>query len=271
MPELPEVEITRRGIAPHLVGRTIASLVVRERRLRWPVPEGLEQRLVGLVLTAVERRGKYLLLRSREGGLIVHLGMSGSLRIVHHGEVPSRHDHLDLRLSDGACLRLRDPRRFGCFLWAEGDPLAHPLLAELGPEPFDPRFSGDHLHHQAAGRRTAVKSFLMDSRVVVGVGNIYANEALFLAGIDPRRSAGRISLRRYQLLASCVREVLRSAIEHGGTTLRDFVDGGGNPGYFQRELLVYGKSGGPCRGCGEPLRSARIGQRSTFYCPRCQR
>jgi formamidopyrimidine-DNA glycosylase len=271
VPELPEVETTRRGIEPHLLGRRIAEVRVRERRLRWPVPEGLEALLRGQTVRRVGRRAKYLLIGTDSGTLILHLGMSGSLRVLHAAQPAGRHDHLDMLLDDGRCLRLRDPRRFGAALWHPTGSDEHPLLQHLGPEPLGPDFDGDHLHRNAIGRRIAVKLLIMDSRVVVGVGNIYANEALFLAGIDPRRACHRISRERYRRLARCLREVLQHAIFQGGTTLRDFSREDGRPGYFALSLNVYGRAGAPCPGCGAPISQRRIGQRSTFFCGRCQR
>lgn len=271
MPELPEVETTRRGIAPHLVGRCIAGTVVREPRLRWPVSEGLEARLAGQRIEAVERRAKYLLLRTLSGTLIVHLGMSGSLRVIPAATGARTHDHLDLILDDGNCLRLRDPRRFGAVLWTEQDPQAHPLLASLGPEPLTNGFDGRYLFRLSRGRRVAVKSFIMNARVVVGVGNIYANESLFRAGIDPRRAAGRIARERYDRLAEMIKMVLAEAIGFGGTTLRDFVREDGRPGYFSASLKVYGRADEPCPSCGQPLRMIRLGQRATIFCGQCQR
>ncbi|QXP86526.1 bifunctional DNA-formamidopyrimidine glycosylase/DNA-(apurinic or apyrimidinic site) lyase [Methylococcus capsulatus] len=271
MPELPEVETTRRGIAPHIAGRRIVDVRVREARLRWPVPADLGETLTGRRLTDVRRRGKYLLLDFDEGTLIAHLGMSGSLRICKPGFPPRKHDHVDLVFEGDICLRYHDPRRFGCLLWTAEPPERHPLLAALGPEPLDKAFDGAHLHRLAAGRNTAVKSFIMDSRVVAGVGNIYANEALFRAGIHPARPAGKISLARYRNLGEHIAEVLAASIEQGGTTLRDFVNESGAPGYFKQVLRVYDRAGQPCRVCGEPIRCMRLGQRATYYCPRCQR
>lgn len=271
MPELPEVETTRRGIEPFVLGQSVARLVVRERRLRWPVPLDLAEKLEGREILRLDRRGKYLLFAVDGGALVAHLGMSGSLRVAARDAPVKKHDHIDILLGSGACLRYHDPRRFGCLLWAEGDPLAHPLLAELGPEPLAPGFTGAYLHSAARGRETPVKTLIMDGRLVVGVGNIYANEALFRAGIDPRRAAGKVSLQRYERLAEAIREVLQQAIAQGGTTLRDFVNASGKPGYFQQTLAVYGREGEPCRICGGPIRAVRLGQRSTFYCPRCQR
>lgn len=271
MPELPEVETARRGIAPHLEGRQVTGVVVRQRQLRWPIPKGLGQTLAGQILQAVRRRGKYLLLDFEEGSLILHLGMSGSLRIVPCGTPPGKHDHVDIAFSGDRCLRLTDPRRFGAVLYTRDDPARHPLLAELGPEPLEVDFDGTHLHERSRGRRLAVKAFIMDSKVVVGVGNIYASEALFLAGIHPRRPAGRISAARYDTLARTIREVLTAAINAGGTTLRDFTDSEGRPGYFARQLHVYGREGEPCPRCGTTIRQETIGQRSSYYCPACQR
>ncbi len=270
MPELPEVETTRRGIEPALRGRRVKQVVVRERRLRWPVPETLDSLLAGRRVGAVERRGKYLVLRTTNGALIVHLGMSGSLRMVPAGSAPGPHDHVDLVLGRRA-LRYRDPRRFGCLLWAAGDPLEHPLLRGLGVEPLEPEFDGALLHARSRGRRLAVKAFIMDASVVVGVGNIYASESLFSAGIHPQRPAGRISRERYGRLAVAIRRVLQDAIDAGGTTLRDFTGAGGEPGWFSRELRVYGREREPCVRCGAAIRRRVIGQRSSFYCPRCQR
>jgi formamidopyrimidine-DNA glycosylase len=271
MPELPEVETTRRGIAPHLVGRRVVGVAVRNPRLRWPVPPQLASELSGHQVVGVDRRGKYLLLRIGLGTLIAHLGMSGSLRILPARTPAGAHDHVDLVLDDGRALRLTDPRRFGCLLWTRGDPLRHPLLAALGPEPFDAAFSGDYLFRRTRGRRLAVKALLMDGRVVAGVGNIYANESLFFAGIHPGRPAGRIGLARYDKLSAAVRDVLQEAIRAGGTTLRDFVGGDGQPGYFGQQLRVYEREGEPCGGCGDSIRRRVIGQRASYFCPRCQR
>lgn len=272
MPELPEVETTRRGIAPHLTGRQVQAVIVREPRLRWPVDPALARELTGRAIASVRRRGKYLLLGTDGGTLILHLGMSGSLRILPADTAPGKHDHLDIVLDDGRCLRLRDPRRFGAAFWTREDPERHARLRGLGPEPLDPeRFHGDYLYAASRGRRQAVKTFLMDSRVVVGVGNIYANEALFVAGIRPTVAAGRISRQRYLRLADAITEVLARAIEAGGTTLRDFLDSEGKPGYFRQQLLVYGRGGEPCSQCGTTLSEVRLGQRATTYCSRCQR
>lgn len=274
MPELPEVETTRRGIAPHVEGRVITEVVVRQPRLRVPVPGDLVERLVGARIGALSRRAKYLLLPlvdgEATGTLLWHLGMSGSLRIARLGELPRKHDHLDLVLDDGALLRYHDPRRFGFVDWLAGSVEQDPRLARLGPEPLSDAFDGVRLHRLSRGRRVAVKPFLMDNAVVVGVGNIYASEALFLAGIDPRRAAGRISAERYARLAAAAKEVLAAAITQGGTTLRDFVGGTGEPGYFKQRLNVYGRHGQPCRRCGAELRLVTLGQRASVYCPHCQ-
>jgi formamidopyrimidine-DNA glycosylase len=271
MPELPEVETTRRGIAPHITGRTVARVLVREPRLRWPVPLELIRQLPGQTITAVGRRGKYLLLETAAGTVLAHLGMSGSLRLIDAENRPGTHDHVDIVFTDGRALRLRDPRRFGSLLWTTRAPEEHPLLRDLGPEPLNRDFSGDYLFMAARRRTVAVKQFIMNSHVVVGVGNIYANEALFLAGIHPRRAAGRISRARYHQLAAAIRRVLNESITAGGTTLRDFLNGVGEPGYFGVYLRVYSRGGEPCRQCARAIREIRQGQRSTFYCPACQK
>lgn len=271
MPELPEVETTRRGIQPHVEGHRVAAVVTRNGRLRWPVPEALAHELPGRTIEAVGRRAKYLLLRAGDHHVILHLGMSGRLRVVDHTLPPLAHDHVDIVLDSGRALRLNDSRRFGAVLWWAGDPALHPLLGHLGPEPLSDDFTPDYLHRAARGRRAAVKAFIMDSRIVVGVGNIYATEALFLAGIHPHRPAGRISLHRFAALHGAIRDVLADAIARGGTTLRDYAGADGSPGFFQLDLRAYGRAGGACRRCGKTLRRAVIGQRASVYCPRCQR
>ncbi len=271
MPELPEVETTRRGVAPHLEGRKVTQVLVREPRLRWPIPSTLAERLIGQTLRQVSRRGKYLLFGFPRGTLIVHLGMSGSLRIVPRDSAPQKHDHFDLLMSGGQCLRLRDPRRFGAVLWTEAPPETHPLLAHLGPEPLNKDFDGNHLYQQGRRRKVSIKQLIMDSKIVVGVGNIYANESLFRAGIHPGRASNRISEPRYERLATEIKSVLQAAILQGGTTLRDFQREDGQPGYFAQELQVYGKAGEPCPVCGTTLKASTQGQRSTTHCPRCQR
>ncbi len=270
MPELPEVETTRRGIAPHLLGRRVTALVVRQSQLRWPITDAVGEGLVGRVIDRVERRAKYLLLCNSAGTALIHLGMSGSLRVLSDAVPVRPHDHVDIALEDGQLLRFNDPRRFGSLLW-QAPGTTHPLLAGLGPEPFSDEFTGDYLYRRAAGRSAAVKHFLMDQGIVVGVGNIYAAEALFRAGIDPRRAAGRVSRERYGMLVVFVRQILQAAIDRGGTTLRDFLKPDGEPGYFEQELNVYGREHEGCKVCGHPIRSVRLGQRSSFFCGRCQR
>lgn len=270
MPELPEVETTRRGIAPHLEGQRVSRVLVRERRLRWPIPEDLDVRLSGQRIEAVERRAKYLLIQAERGTLIGHLGMSGNLRLVPVGTPAAKHEHVDIELESGLALRYTDPRRFGALLWSD-DPLNHELLLKLGPEPLTDLFDGERLYQLSRGRSMAVKPFIMDNAVVVGVGNIYATEALFAAGIDPRRAAGSISRARYMALALEIKRILAHAIERGGTTLRDFIGGDGQPGYFQQELFAYGRGGQFCKVCGSTLREVKLGQRASVYCPRCQR
>jgi formamidopyrimidine-DNA glycosylase len=269
MPELPEVETTRRGIAPHIEHQRISGARVRQPQLRWPVPD-LARLLTGQRVNAVERRAKYLLLRCEHGCLILHLGMSGSLRIVTSDSAPRRHDHIDL-LFGKQCLRFHDPRRFGALLWTDADPLAHPRLRDLGPEPLSTTFDGAWLEGAAKGRRVAIKNLVMDGKVVVGVGNIYASEALFRAGIHPLRACHRVSRRRLDLLVAEIKAVLTQAIERGGTTLRDFVNESGEPGYFAQELLVYGRAGEPCKRCATIIKTRQIGQRASAYCPGCQR
>jgi formamidopyrimidine-DNA glycosylase len=271
MPELPEVETTRRGIAPHLLDRRVTRMIVRQPRLRWPIPHELPSLLKGRKVCGVERRGKYLLIRFRHGHLLIHLGMSGSLRVLDATVPPHKHDHVDLCLSGGQCLRLRDPRRFGAVLWTAEPPGEHPLLSPLGPEPLDGEFDGAYLHRLGSSRRCAVKNLIMESRILVGVGNIYASESLFRAGIHPSRASNRISIQRYQRLAQAIREVLTEAIAQGGTTLRDFQQEDGRPGYFAQRLQVYGHAGEPCPRCGSAISCRVIGQRSSFYCGHCQR
>ncbi|ALP54673.1 hypothetical protein Tel_00395 [Candidatus Tenderia electrophaga] len=271
MPELPEVETTRSGIAPNVEGRAVAEVVLRRRKLRYPVPRALLVELPGQVIEQVERRAKYLLLRSAAGTVLIHLGMSGSLRLMAAATPAEKHDHIDIVLDNGQALRLRDPRRFGAVLWLSGDPLQHRLLASLGPEPLSEGFDADYLYQRSRRRKQAVKQFIMDSHTVVGVGNIYASEALFRAGIRPQLAAGRLSRLRCEALVAAIKAVLGLAIEQGGTTLRDFVDGGGKPGYFKQRLQVYGRVGEPCLQCEKPIKQLRQGQRASYYCPACQR
>lgn len=271
MPELPEVETTRRGLAPHLVGATVADVVVRHPQLRWPVPADLPRLLRGHTILALHRRAKYLLVEFERGALILHLGMSGSLRILPAQTPPEKHDHFDLVLSNGMLMRLRDPRRFGAVLWHEGDISDHPLLAALGPEPLGKDFDAAHLYQATRKKTAAIKLVIMDNHVVVGVGNIYANEALFRAGIKPQLAAGKLSRERCARLVEEIRATLTEAIALGGSTLRDFVNSDGQPGYFQQSYWVYGRAGEPCRRCGSLIKQIKQGQRSSFYCPHCQR
>jgi formamidopyrimidine-DNA glycosylase len=276
MPELPEVETTRRGLAPLVEHHRILRAVVRHRGLRQPVPRGLEQRLAGARVRTLSRRGKYLLFdcetAAREPGtLLVHLGMSGRLWLVDAQTAPEKHDHFDLVVDSGSVIRLRDPRRFGLVLWLKGDPLAHPLLSTIGPEPLTANFDGAVLYRETRSRSAAIKLVIMDGHVVAGVGNIYANEALFRAGIDPRTPAQRVSRRRCDALAQEIRAVLGEAIEAGGSSLRDYVGSDGMAGHFQNRFFVYGRSGESCMRCGTAIRELRQGQRATCYCPQCQK
>ena len=269
MPELPEVETTRRGIEPHVINRRVKSVLVRQPKLRWPVSPELGQVVTGQVINSVSRRGKYLLLETRIGRIMIHLGMSGSLRIVPLNTEAGKHDHVDF-VFETDILRFRDPRRFGSIFWLPGTD-GHELINDLGPEPLEDEFDVDYLWAVSRGKRVAVKLFMMNSRVVVGVGNIYANEALYLAGIRPDRPAGTISKARYRKLVLAVKHILTEAITSGGTTLRDFVKEDGSPGYFQQKLSVYGRGGLPCKHCQRQLREIRLGQRTTVFCTRCQR
>ncbi|MHB8345817.1 MAG: bifunctional DNA-formamidopyrimidine glycosylase/DNA-(apurinic or apyrimidinic site) lyase [Acidiferrobacterales bacterium] len=270
MPELPEVETTRRGIAPHLLGRCVRSVVIRNPNLRWKVPVALARELPGQTLHAVERRAKYLLLRADSGTVIIHLGMSGSLRIVACTTPAERYDHVDFVLSGGKCLRLRDPRRFGAVLWTHASPASHVLLRDIGPEPLEDGFSGTYLYARTRRRKIAARDLLLNTRIVAGIGNIYANEALFGAGIRPGRRAGRLSRAECDRLVGTIRTTLTDAIDAGGTTLRDFRNADGRPGYFQTVLAVYGQAGKPCPRCATPIRALRCGQRRAFFCPHCQ-
>ena len=269
MPELPEVEVTRRGLAPQLTGRTISGVAVRESRLRWPVSRDVLA-LAGRTVKSIRRRGKYLLVDCGDGHLILHLGMSGSLRVLPPETPPGKHDHFDLLLGDRV-LRLRDPRRFGAVLWTSGATEAHPLLAHLGVEPLSRSLDAKRLHALTRAHRTAIKHFLMDARRIVGVGNIYAAESLFRAGINPRRQARRLSLENCEKLAAAIKHTLRAAIRAGGSTLRDFAGADGAAGYFQQRHWVYDRAGQKCRRCGALIRKLSQGQRSTYYCPTCQK
>jgi formamidopyrimidine-DNA glycosylase len=271
MPELPEVETTRRGVAPHVEGHKVTAVRIYDHRLRWPVPSDLAKRLVGRKIDRVERRSKYLLFRVGRATLIIHLGMTGSLRVYQRAPARRPHDHVDFDFDNDVTLRYHDPRRFGAVLWAQGTTAAHPLLAHLGPEPLMPDFDAAYLYAATRNRRTGIKQVIMDSQVVVGVGNIYANEALFRAGIRPTRSANRIAPQRMARLVEAIRDTLTEAIAQGGSTLRDYVDSDGRPGDFQLGYHVYGRSGLACRTCSGPISTTRTGGRATFYCARCQR
>jgi formamidopyrimidine-DNA glycosylase len=276
VPELPEVEITRRGLATHLTGLVIADVEIRNGSLRWPIPKNLPRLLRGQTICSLRRRAKYLLMDCGNGTLILHLGMSGSLRILPENTPAGKHEHFDLVLNNGTLMRLRDPRRFGAVLWHRGDVRKHKLLARLGPEPLgdescENEFDASYLYQSTHGRSVKIKQCIMDNHIVVGVGNIYANEALFRAGIKPQLAAGKLSLPRCAKLVAEIRATLAEAIDLGGSSLRDFVDTSGNPGYFQQQYWVYGRGGEPCRRCGSPIKQFRQGQRSSFYCGICQR
>jgi formamidopyrimidine-DNA glycosylase len=275
MPELPEVETTRRGLAPHVEGRRIQAVTLRRPDLRWPIPPEVARELPGQRIDAVRRRAKYLLMDTAAGSAVLHLGMSGSLRVLPATTPVGAHDHVDIALDgergrSGRVLRFTDPRRFGCLLWQPVGQV-HPLLQGLGPEPLSDAFDGDYLFALSRSRRAPVKTFLMDQAVVVGVGNIYAAESLFRAGISPLRAAGKVSRERYVALAAAVKDILAYAITRGGTTLRDFLDPDGAPGYFEQELSAYGRGGEPCPRCGRAMKQAAIGQRTTVWCGYCQR
>lgn len=270
MPELPEVETTLRGISPHLVGKVVREVIVRDSRLRWPVADSIHE-LEGARINSGTRRGKYLLFGSPRGTLLLHLGMSGSLRISDPSAPWKKHDHLALTMAQGRQVRLHDPRRFGAALWIEGDPAEHPLLCDLGVEPLDKAFTPELLKAACQGRSAPIKAVIMDSHNVVGVGNIYACEALFMAGIRPDKPAGKVPLPRLAALVAAIKEVLAASIELGGTTLRDFVNEKGEPGYFQQTLRVYDREGEPCRKCGTKVRRIVMSNRSTFFCPKCQK
>lgn len=271
MPELPEVETTRKGITPHICGQKLTQVNIRQPNLRWPVSENLAYRLQGQTLLNIERRAKYLLFQFPCGYLLIHLGMSGSLRIVPYNSVIAKHDHIDICFESQQILRYTDPRRFGAVLWLGTAPLQHKLLRNLGPEPLSEDFNAQHLYQYSRNKKQAIKQFLMDQKIVTGVGNIYANEALYSSGINPKTQAGRIAQQRYQKLVAVVKQVLQQAIAEGGTTLRDFVGGDGKPGYFKQQLHVYGRGGEPCHGCQETLVEIRLSGRSSVYCRHCQR
>lgn len=270
MPELPEVEVTRMGIEPHIKDRQVTDIIVRNSRLRWPIPQELSE-LIGQTVVKVERRAKYLLIKSDAGTAILHLGMSGKLCVVPQDTPIQKHDHVDIVFDSGIILRYNDPRRFGALLWHTDPDSDHSVLRNLGPEPFDEVFCGDYLYQLSRGKKCSIKQFVMDNKIVVGVGNIYANEALFKAGILPKRAAGTIAKKRFEMLAPIIIETLKKAIAQGGTTLKDFAQADGKPGYFAQELLVYGRKGLPCLKCEEPLSEIKLGQRSTVFCENCQR
>jgi formamidopyrimidine-DNA glycosylase len=269
MPELPEVETSRRGIEPHIVGSKVSRVTIRNRRLRWSISKAVDRNLPGATITSVTRRAKYLLINTGVGSAILHLGMSGSVFIVDRDTPAGVHDHVDIDFDSGKTLRFRDPRRFGSLHWSK-NPLQHKLLKSLGPEPLEDSFDGDHLWQKSRGRRVSIKQFIMNAHIVVGVGNIYASESLFLAGINPKRAAGRVSRQRYAKLAVVIKDVLGKAIKAGGTTLRDFYGGDGEPGYFAQQLEVYDRDGEHCRYCDTVIHAIVQGQRSTFYCKQCQ-
>ena len=271
MPELPEVETTLRGIAPHLTGRPVADVIIRNANLRWPIPQALPVLLRGQAIRHLQRRAKYLLIHFDHGTLILHLGMSGSLRILTTQAAPDKHDHFDLILANGVIMRLRDPRRFGAILWHEGEIGTHPLFEKLGPEPLLENFSGEYLYQATRKRSAAIKLLIMDNHIVVGVGNIYANEALFRAGIKPQLAAGKLSRLRCDKLVEEIRATLNESIALGGSSLRDYVDSDGKQGYFQQHYWVYGRANEACRNCGRPIKLIKQGQRSSFYCSTCQK
>ena len=271
MPELPEVETTRSGIEPHIKNQQISAITIYNHSLRWPIPKDLPALARRKKILAVTRRGKYLLLKLSNGTIIMHLGMSGSLRISSIEKPLKKHDHFVLSIASGKQLRLNDPRRFGCVLWWDGDLSDHPLLSSLGPEPLEALFTAEYLHNSCHSRKVTIKQHIMNSKVVVGVGNIYASESLFRAGINPKRKAGNLSLLRCERLVSAIKAVLAESITQGGTTLKDFLNEKGEPGYFQQRLNVYDRANKPCLVCDTPIKQIVLGQRSTFYCTNCQR
>ncbi|PPD35618.1 MAG: DNA-formamidopyrimidine glycosylase [Methylomonas sp.] len=270
MPELPEVETSRRGIAPHILGKTFQQVTIRQPNLRWPVPDTIAGILPGLRLDQIDRRGKYLLLSTTAGSLLLHLGMSGNLRITTADQPVLKHDHVDFVFADQTILRFNDQRRFGAVLWTDSATEQHPLIAELGPEPLSEHFHADYLFNRCQNRRIPIKSLIMDSHVVVGVGNIYASESLFMAGILPTRPAEDVTLNECQRLTTAIKTVLQWAIDQGGTTLRDFVNAQGKPGYFQQSLSVYGRTGQSCLKCAEPIQHLKLAQRASYFCNHCQ-
>lgn len=270
MPELPEVETTCRGISPHILHQDVTQVIIRAPKLRWPIPKNIAKILPGQEVRAIERRAKYILIKFDVGTLIMHLGMSGRLQTLSTHTPAQKHDHVDIGFSNGTWLRLTDPRRFGAVLWTEHSPLEHKLLVNLGPEPFDATFTSKYILSQAKNKKIAIKKFIMDAAIVVGVGNIYASEALFAAGIDPRKAAQDVTLEQYTVLVKHIRSILKAAIAKGGTTLKDFLDTDGKPGYFSQKLKVYGRDQQPCFVCNTSIESMQIGQRNTFFCTTCQ-
>ncbi|HIF51142.1 MAG TPA: bifunctional DNA-formamidopyrimidine glycosylase/DNA-(apurinic or apyrimidinic site) lyase [Thiotrichaceae bacterium] len=270
MPELPEVETTRKGIAPYVVGEVVKDVIIRERQLRWPIPTTLKRSLKNQLIRKLRRRAKYLLFYTDKGCMILHLGMSGNLRILDNKQAHEKHDHVDIIFESGNLLRFHDPRKFGSILWTKDDPLEHKLISHLGPEPLSDEFNIEYLFSLSRKRTKAIKTFIMDSHIVVGVGNIYASEALFRAGIKPTLQTGKVSKTRYEKLVIEIKNVLAEAIEKGGTTLRDFFNSDGKPGYFTQELQVYNREGEACNKCMRKIKMIRLGQRSTFYCSHCQ-
>ncbi len=273
MPELPEVETTRKGVSPYCLNQTVKQLIVRQPSLRWPIPGDLDKKICGKSIRRVERRGKYLLFGFEHGTLMIHLGMSGSLRVLLADtgqESANKHDHVDIIMESGDSLRYHDPRRFGAILWTEEPIESHKLISHLGPEPLSDDFTADYLAKRCAKRKTAIKSLIMDSKIVVGVGNIYANEALFLSGIHPQQAAGTIKPAQLKKLTDNIKHVLQRSIEQGGTTLKDFVGGDGKPGYFAQQLNVYGRAGSECLHCKTELKEIRQNNRSSVFCPKCQ-
>ncbi len=272
MPELPEVETTRQGISPHINGHQVRSVTIRQRQLRWPIPDDLEKLISGKKLVDIQRRGKYLLFEFRHGHMLIHLGMSGSLRIVNpKKEAPQKHDHVDILFTGNIALRFHDPRRFGSILWTSDNTDEHKLLCQLGPEPLSEDFSAEYLFKASRKRQKDAKTFIMDSHIVVGVGNIYANESLFTSGIRPTKPAGKLTRKQCEQWVAQIKIILQRSITQGGTTLRDFVGGDGKPGYFAQQLNVYGRGGEPCVNCDKPLKEIRQAQRATVYCTHCQK
>ncbi|AFJ02345.1 Formamidopyrimidine-DNA glycosylase [Methylophaga frappieri] len=271
MPELPEVETTRVGIAPHIEGQIIERVIVRDYRLRWPIPADIEKILTGQQILQVQRRAKYLLFKTPTGTLIMHLGMSGRMRVVDTPVKPAKHDHVDITFRNGLTLRFTDPRRFGAMLWTTTSTDLHPLIHHLGPEPLSEDFTGDSLYQRSRKRQVSIKTFIMNAEIVVGVGNIYASEACFLARLHPEMKAGKLTRPQAERLATAIKTVLEKAIAAGGTTLRDFRDAAGNPGYFAQKLFVYARANQPCRHCDQIIVQCRQANRATFFCPGCQK